>query len=148
LIPYADSSAVLAWILGQKNGNEAHSAFSRSPTVFCSELTLFECERGLRSREGTGDLDAADAEYAQSLLSSVVQAWTPVPLSGDVLAFGRRSFPREPVRSLDAIHLGTALFLRERHLDLAVVTLDRRLAENAALLGFRVLPAEKTPPPG
>jgi hypothetical protein len=43
------------------------------------------------------------------------------------------------VRTLDAIHLASALFLREAFPDLVILTADERVRGNAALLGF---PAE------
>jgi hypothetical protein len=40
------------------------------------------------------------------------------------------------VRTLAAIHLGSALFLREALPDLALVTADERVRANAHALGF------------
>ena len=52
----------------------------------------------------------------------------------------RGAFPREPIRSLDAIHLATALVIRDVRPDLSVLSLDQRLRENAVALGFEVVP--------
>jgi uncharacterized protein with PIN domain len=49
------------------------------------------------------------------------------------------SFPNEPVGTLDAIHLASALFLRQSFPDLVALTSDDRVRANATLLGF---PAE------
>lgn len=57
------------------------------------------------------------------------------------MVYGRRSFPLEPIRSLDALHLGAALFVRTTVPDLRVLTLDKRVSDNARLLGFPVEPS-------
>ena len=49
-------------------------------------------------------------------------------------------FPKEPVRTLDAIHLCTAMRLRPDLPALTVLTLDVRVRENALALGFQVIP--------
>ena len=50
--------------------------------------------------------------------------------------FAEDVFPLEPVRALDAIHLASALFLRESFSDLTILTTDERVRSNATLLGF------------
>lgn len=42
------------------------------------------------------------------------------------------------MRTLDAVHLGTILLLRQSIVDLEVLTLDERVRENAALPGLAV----------
>lgn len=50
------------------------------------------------------------------------------------------AFPVELIRSLDAIQLATALVLRNIQPDLRILSLDRRVRENAAALGFEAVP--------
>ena len=54
---------------------------------------------------------------------------------------GRRAFPREPIRTLDAVHLSTAPVARGVVSDLQLLSLDARIRANAAELGFDVVPA-------
>lgn len=49
-------------------------------------------------------------------------------------------FPNEPVRTLDAIHLASAIFLRQVFPDLVVLSTDERIGVNAELLGFETAP--------
>lgn len=51
-----------------------------------------------------------------------------------------RPFPIEPVRTLDALHLGTALLARSAAPGLRLLTLDQRVRENGQRLGFETLP--------
>lgn len=49
----------------------------------------------------------------------------------------RVAFPT-PVRSLDALHLATADFLRTRGLDVRFASYDRRLSDAAVSMGFQL----------
>ena len=53
----------------------------------------------------------------------------------------RRTFPEEPVRTADAIHLSTLLAARSLVTELALLSMDERMRRNAAALGINVLPA-------
>lgn len=53
---------------------------------------------------------------------------------------GTARFPHEPVRTLDALHLATALMFHEAHRALTVVSVDEGIRENAVALGLSVAP--------
>lgn len=61
-------------------------------------------------------------------------------LFDEIVERSRRPFPVEPIRTLDAIHLASALVLRVAFPDLVVLSLDRRLRASAQELGFEILP--------
>lgn len=61
-------------------------------------------------------------------------------LDKDVIEGAKGSFLVEPVRSLDALHLSSALKARRMVPSLAMLSLDRRLRDNAPLLGLPVIP--------
>ena len=56
-------------------------------------------------------------------------------MSAEVLGRALQPFA-QPVRTLDALHLATMVFLRSRGLSLALATYDQRLAAAAAGEGF------------
>jgi predicted nucleic acid-binding protein len=58
----------------------------------------------------------------------------------EVVERARRPFPKEPVRTLDALHLACALVARCAAPGLVLLTLDQRLRENAVRPGFRTAP--------
>jgi uncharacterized protein with PIN domain len=140
LLIYADSSAVVAWLLDQDEATSVGRALSGATRVACSALTLFECERVVLRGLATGALAGRDRDRLLSTLDGVTRTWTVAPITSETFAEGRRTFPREPVRALDAIHLATALQIRCELPGLAVLTTDARFAENASALGFPVLP--------
>jgi uncharacterized protein len=140
VILYAESSAVLAWLLGDDGGEAAGDAMGEASGIVASDLTRLECERVLIRAWSTGLLDEAAAADHQAHLARVAAHWTRLRLSDDVLERALRPFPIEPVRALDALHLASALVARSAAPGLAVLTLDQRVRENAQRLGFSVVP--------
>ena len=57
-----------------------------------------------------------------------------------VLDRASRTFPVEPVGTLDAIHLATALEFHAALGSLTMLSLDERIRANAAALGMEVAP--------
>ena len=140
---YAESSAVVSWLLGEPPGDEALRLLASASTVFASELTLLECDRAIRWAEAIGRLDTREAEAARSRLDSTTTSWNVFRIGSTIMDRARRPFPREPVRALDALHLATALRISEFQRQLYVLTFDHRIRSNALSLGLDVLPAER-----
>lgn len=137
---YAETSAVVAWLFGEARGREAHRILQDSRRVFTSELTLVECERAIVSGITTGRVAPEVAEDARRRFASERVSWDAYGLTAEVLLRARQTFPVEPVRTLDAFHLATALQFRDIRPGLSLLSFDRRVRENASALGFEVLP--------
>jgi hypothetical protein len=56
---YAESCAVLAWLLGDAGGEAVRKALSAAEIVLASHLTLIECSRILIRAGATGRLSVA-----------------------------------------------------------------------------------------
>jgi predicted nucleic acid-binding protein len=140
VIVYAESSAVLAWLLGDARGDEVAAVLAAADAVVASDLTVVECERVLIRAWSTGVLREADAADHGALLARVAARWTRLRLGGEVIERATRPFPVEPVRTLDALHLGSALVARSAAPGLRLLTLDQRVRENGERLGLQPLP--------
>lgn len=141
---YAESSAVLSWLLGEPAGQTAQRYLAEAETVVTSALTFVECERALlRASVESGRLEAQLANR-RGLLAKAGAHWHRVPVNDNVLQTATRPFPIEPVRTPDAIHLASALLTRSEVAELALLSLDRRVRDAAAALGFEVLPPART----
>ena len=68
-------------------------------------------------------------------------------MDAEVVERSRRSFPCEPIRSLDALHLSTALIVRGLSPEVQILSFDDRIRENATALGLTVVPATVRQPP-
>ena len=74
------------------------------------------------------------------ILARVVSHWHLIPVSREIVNRARQPFPGEPIRSLDAIHLASALAAADSLPEFGLLSLDRRVRATGARLGLRVLP--------
>lgn len=138
---YAESSAVVAWLLGEERGDDVRERLSAARLVLTSDLTLIECDRVLHRAMTLGELGQADAARRRTFAATAAEHWAVLAIDGEIVERARRAFPLEPIRTLDAIHLSTALAARSLVTDLQLLSLDERICGNAAELGFDVVPA-------
>jgi predicted nucleic acid-binding protein len=135
-VVYLESSALLQWLLGQSGAVEVRRRVDHAEVVLTSMLTLTEAERVLIRAETQGLLKGGDAQRLRGLLNRAQASWTRMTVSDAVLSRAARPFPVEPVRTLDAIHLATALEFTTTFPDLRMLSFDRRLRSNAEALGI------------
>ena len=140
MIAYAESSAVLTWLLGEPEGETVRRLLTDAERVVASTLTKLECSRALARAVISERLAAADELAALQLLEMASASWVTLEMTRRVLDRARARFPHEPVRTMDALHLATAAMFHEAYGRLCVVSLDQRIRENSASLGFSVVP--------
>lgn len=139
MIAYVDTSVVLRIVLGEP---DALAEWSRIRVALSSELLRVEMLRTIdraRIRHGLADPDVA-RQRADALATLV--GITLVPLDQSVLARAADPFPTL-LRTLDAIHLTSALRARTAHPAMTFATHDRELGTAARAVGFSVI---GTPP--
>jgi hypothetical protein len=139
---YAESSAPLAWLLEQEHGELVADALARAELVIASDLTVIECDRVLIRATVLDELLESDVVGRQARLNAVAARWTLLGLDEEIIERTRRPFPAEPVRTLDAIHLASALTARKAVPDLAMLALDGRIRTAADRLGFPLVPPD------
>lgn len=139
MIVYAESSAVLAWLLGEPTARTVRAILSGADRVVASTLTGVECARGLARARATGRLSGRDELAALRLLDLAESSWDVHDLSDRVLNRARGRFPAEPVQTVDALHLATAALFQEALGRVALLSLDERIAANAAGMGLEVV---------
>ena len=110
--------------------------------MLTSELTLIECDRVLYRAATLGELSEAEALARRTLLSTAAEHWAVFAIDSEMAERARRPFPREPLRTLDAIHVATALTIRSLVTGLRLLSLDERIRRNAIELGFKLVPDE------
>ena len=130
---YLDSSAVLRVLLRQA---KPLAAWGRWHAAYSSELLGVEARRvidRLRLQAALDDDDLADAHHGLARIERSIGA---VPVTRPVLHRAGMPMPTA-VRTLDAIHLASALLLRERREpSLVFVTHDPQQGRAARALGF------------
>jgi uncharacterized protein with PIN domain len=137
---FAESSAVLAWLLEEPTAETVLRLLGEGELVVASDLTLVECDRVLIRAAATGALAEAEAARRRARLAAAATHWHLLRLDEEVIERSRRPYPHEPIRTLVALHLASALVAGAAVPDLALLSLDERVRSNAERLGFRVVP--------
>jgi predicted nucleic acid-binding protein len=136
---YIETSAVLTWLLGESRADEVVSLVNGAKTMVTSVLTLLEAERGLIRVERQKMLTAAECQKLRGLIVRAKNAWVLMELSEEVRDLASRRFPVEPLRTLGAIHLATALVFLKAYSDLQMLSYDHRILDNLKSLGLTPL---------
>ena len=137
---YAESSAVLAWLLDEDSAAEVRRLLGASDLIVASDLTLIECDRVLLRALTLGELSEAEAADRRAHLVTAASDWHTLRVAPEIVDRARRPFPGEPIRTLDAIHLASALAARAAVAGLGLLSLDERIRRAGSRLGLPILP--------
>jgi hypothetical protein len=77
--------------------------------VIASELTLMECDRVLIRSVALGEITEKQLMGRRIRLDAAAAHWNLLRIAPEIAARARRPFPIEPIRTLDALHLASAL---------------------------------------
>jgi len=133
VIVYLDSSVVLAKVLKEPG---AMASWGEWEMAISSSLTQVELVRTFARYRALGKMSDEEFAFAQTSTRRHMQATRQVPLRVRVLRRAAGPFPAI-VRTLDAIHLSTALLWQEdTGEDLTFLTHDRQLRIAAQACGL------------
>lgn len=124
---YLDTSVALAQLFAEDRRPPARLWTGQ---LVASRLLEYEVWTRIHGRAAA----KSHGEAAREILSRVAF----MELSPQVLARALEPWPR-PVRTLDALHLATALYLVEQRQPLQVATYDDRFARAARAAGLKLL---------
>jgi len=133
LIRYIDSSVVLRILFDEPD--RFRDWADQQPVS--SELLRVECLRVVDRARMSHGLNDATASRLRADAIDLVSRLALVPVSRRLLDRAAEPFPTL-LGTLDAIHLATALALRDDEPDLGFATHDRELAAAARAVGFSV----------
>ncbi len=125
---YLDTSVALAHLLAEDR-QPPDDLWTEE--LWSSRLLEYELWNRIHAR----DLARSHADFARLLIARV----SLVELDRTVLTRALQPFPM-PTRTLDALHLASASYLRERGADVQVATYDERMAGAAEGIGLRLYP--------
>lgn len=135
---YAESSAVLRWLLGADDGAAIREILASAEIVVSSALTSVEVGRTLQRLVAGGAIKPQARDSAWARFSAAAAHWHLYAVSDTVLERAAQRFPQEPVRTLDAIHLATAALFSLQVAPPVVLSVDRQVRDNAEALGLGV----------
>jgi predicted nucleic acid-binding protein len=111
-----------------------------SEIVVGSVLVALEFDRVLRRGVAVKRFTEAEAAVRSGAFARASSPWSLFRIDDDIVRRARAPFPVEPLRTLDAIHLATALTALTALPRLAILSLDGRIRDNAEALGLTVVP--------
>lgn len=139
---YAESSAVLAWLLDEAAGTFVRQTLSATDIVLASDLTLIECDRVLHRAAALGELSEAEVADRRAHLATAAAHWHVLRLAPEIVDRARRPFPGDPIRTLDAIHVASVVVARSALAGLELLSLDARIRDVGKKLGLTLLPED------
>lgn len=134
MIAYVDSSVILRIVLGQPNPLDSWDRIERP---VASELARVECLRTIDRARLAGRLDDGEVATRRSGLLELLDGLELVALEPAILDRAADPFPTS-ISTLDALHLATALAIRDDLPSLAFATHDLSLGTAATAMGFEV----------
>ncbi len=140
MVIYAESSAVVAWLLNEPRGPSVLRAMHAAERVVSASLTSLECARALARARTDGRVTHTQELAALQLFDEAESSWIIQELDARVLARAREPMPGDPVRPLDALHIAAACVLRDGLGPITMLSLDDRVRLCASGLGFTVVP--------
>ena len=137
---YAESSAVLAWLLDEPAAAAVRRRLGEAQVIIASDLTLIECDRVLLRAAALKELSEAEAADCRAHLIAAAAHWQVLRIAPEIVDRARQPFPDDPIRTLDAIHLASLLVARAAVAGLRLLSLDERVRQAAKGLGVIVEP--------
>jgi uncharacterized protein len=134
---YVDTSVLLRVVLGEPGVLAEWTAID---LAVASELTRVEALRTIDRARLLAQLPDEEVALRREGVLAILAGFHMAGVNAAVLERAADPFPTL-VRTLDAIHLATALLVRAEHEDLVFATHDRQLAIAARSVGFQVLGA-------
>jgi len=142
---YYDSSLLLAAVLGQTDAVRFADAWDNEDNRLSSILLKAECITALR-RAGLAQGSSPTSRWTRERVAALDEYFDTVTfkfVDASVEEIVRREHLLAGCRTLDAIHLATALHFQSHLADpLRICSLDHRFRQVAAKFGFTVLPRE------
>jgi len=139
MILYLDTSALVKLYVKEPGSQAVRALLEKAQVVCTSRVAYVEMRAGLARKLRQGEL--SEEEYGH-VLSDFEKDWKDyfvIEFFESVAKMGGELVEKHPLRSLDALHLASALFLRERaRSDVFFSSLDGRLNEAAQAEGLAV----------
>ena len=141
---YCDSSVLLSILLKESRTVLASSWWEENVNRVSSVLLEAESLINVRRHAARHIRDPLESwlQERTGFLTRHLSDITLKPVDESVLRILHREKTLADCRTLDAVHLATALYFREKSgEEIAFATFDARLRETASRLGFPALPA-------
>lgn len=136
MVAYFDSSILLSILLGDDHAAQGHELWTQESDRVSSILLEAECHTVLRGT-ATRKRSANERRVVLEQLATALDEVTLKPVDEDIVSLIRATPKLAECRTLDAVHVATALYFRAAaDQALPLRTFDQRMAKVAARVGF------------
>jgi len=132
---YVETSVLLKVLLREEGFETSAEILEENPCI-TSSLTFMEARRAISRLLSLKLLKEVDSKDLIGALQILSREWSVMEITKEIQHRAGQGFEIEPVRTLDAIHLATALECRQIFKDLKVLTFDKRIEENLKPMGL------------
>jgi predicted nucleic acid-binding protein len=137
---YLDTSALVKRFLFEPGSARVRGLTESSRDIAIATVGYAEIYAALNRKRRDGDLSRAEYNQAAERFEMHWRSYFRVPLHDDILDLARALTERHPLRGFDAIHLASALSLRQAlDEEIAFAAADHRLLQAAASEGLQPL---------
>lgn len=148
IIHYLDASAWVKRYIQEAGTLWTQRLFDAQSSLACASLGFIEVLATLTRKQRAGEISAMDYDDARRILDFDWQAFVEVRLDAATVAIAADVVRQFALRGADAVHLASALHLRQRLKDerdaVILVAADQELKLAALASGFTVQdPAEE-----
>jgi predicted nucleic acid-binding protein len=126
--------------LDESSAADVRRSLVAAEIIVASDLTLIECDRVMLRAAALGELTEAEAADRRAHLTAAASHWQILRIAPEIVERARQPFPGEPIRTLDAIHLASALVARTAIAGLTLLSLDDRVRRAGKKVGLDVVP--------
>lgn len=141
MIAYFDTSALIKFYIDEKDSDLVKKTLKDSEVIFTSKIAYVEMF-SVFSRIKK-DQAITENDYRKMLKSFIIdwESYAVIDITDRTLNITSQLFEFYPLRSLDALHLGSALLIqKEIDDDITFVCFDNRLWKAAKEENFKVIP--------
>ncbi|MCU1349146.1 MAG: hypothetical protein JWO56_2176 [Acidobacteria bacterium] len=135
MIAYLDASVLLRVVLAAPNALAEWSSIDHMVASSIIQVEAFRTLDRLRITEGVID---AEVTFRRNAVKSVLSLVDSIEVAPHICRLASQPLS-VPLKTLDAIHLASAMWWRERRGELTFTTHDAQLARAARSVGFHVL---------
>ena len=134
IVIYLETSALLTWLFDEPDASQIIDTINGADLIVTSDLLRIETMRAIKRALHEKLITSEQLETLIQTFRDYIKSCFRMSMDESVVGGATVDFPVEPVRSLDAIHLSTALEYKKLYPELKMLTTDVRLKQNTALL--------------
>jgi predicted nucleic acid-binding protein len=138
LILFADTSVLVKLYIAEPGSEPMREAAAQEDPIAASLLAFAEIHATFARRHREGLLLAPEFEDLRLRFADDWDELMQLPVSAEILALVPGLCERHPLRGADAVHLATALLLRQEGLEILFACSDSGLLGAAAAEGLAV----------